>query len=794
MTPIQKVHDRLADCAIKQSGDSGHQWVALCPGHDDNRHSLAIGERSDGVVVLKCYKGCETSTVLAAAGLTFSDLYPEKYKDSPPKQVVTVSLLAWDKRLPADFLKECGLANCDGGVEIPYFDQNKKRLVTKKRVALVAKEGSIWPKGEALVAYGLWRLKDAAEAGRLVLVEGESDCWTLWNHGIPALGLPGASASKCLTVELLANVRELYVWQEPGDGGADFVNGIARKLEEFKWDGVAKVLSSSATKDPNAMHQADPEGFKKRFNEIATAGKPMPAATNLKKKRRERTQTIIPDIIQTLEEQWKGRPVPAAGFFPMTDAGNAERMVFRHGSEIRYCDAWGKWLIWNGAYWEIDKNGTIMTRAIDTVRAIHAEAKTPDLATDKKTALENHALASEGFRNLKAMIQIASGLTVNGVTVPVEPETLDADPWLLNVRNGVVDLRSGKCRKPEQDDYITKQACVDYDEAAKCPTWLKFLDRIMGGSKELIRFLKLAVGYSLTATVSEKCFFFLYGTGDNGKSVFVETVESLLGDYQAKTTADTILDRGQANSSIPNDIARLKGVRFVSTAELPENRRLDEARVKDLTGRDTISARFLHREWFQFRPVFKLWMYGNHKPTIRGADDGIWRRVRLVPFKVSIPKAEQDEGLPAKLRAELPGILNWAIEGCQEWQKVGLPVPTEVRDATADYRSEMDVIADFIGERCTTGPGAKCLASDLYDDYRTWSKSNGEYAMSSRKFGLTLKARGFHPSRNAFARAWDGVELVSQAKTKNKDESKSNGQDEHNDTGRSGNGLEKYER
>ena len=760
MGPIDNVLAKLE--GTKPSGTSGRQWVACCPAHEDNQQSLAVAVAGDGRVLLKCYAGCKTETVLTALGMTFGDLYDQEASQAAPAAKITVAQLAWDKRLPADFLKAQGLSNLEeGGVEIAYLDERRKRVATRYRTALTAKEGSKWATGDKPVPYGLWRLSDVKD-GKLTLVEGESDAWTLWHHGIAALGIPGADMAKKLELAHLAGVKELYVWQEPGQGGETFVNGVGWRLKELKWEGTATVISGGATKDPNALHMANPEGFREQFAAILAAAKPMPAPTKVEKKKREKPKLIVADIIPTLAEEWNKRPVPAPGFFPSTDSGNAERLAFRHGKELRYVEAWGKWLIWNESYWRVDDSGEIFRRALETVRAIHAEARAPGLAADKKTALEAHAVDSESYRRRQAMCCIAESVVVNGESIPIVPDLLDADPWLLNVQNGVVDLRTGKCRPAARADFITKQAAVAYDAAAKCPTWLKFLDRIMGGSQSLIEFLQRAVGYSLTAVVSEKCFFFLYGTGDNGKSVFVETVENLLGDYQAKTTADTILDRGAMNA-IPNDVARLIGVRFVSTAELPENRRLDEARVKDLTGRDTISARFMRREWFQFRPKFKLWMYGNHKPSIRGADEGIWRRVRLVPFAVSIPKAEQDEELPAKLRAELPGILNWAIAGCLAWQKGGLPIPDEVQQATADYRSEQDVMAEFLDQCCLLAPNAGCLASELYSAYREWAKENGEYVCSGKKFGMILKDRGFRQSRTSAARGWIGLSVLPKS-------------------------------
>jgi putative DNA primase/helicase len=270
-------------------------------------------------------------------------------------------------------------------------------------------------------------------------------------------------------------------------------------------------------------------------------------------------------------------------------------------------------------------------------------------------------------------------------------------------------------------------------------------------------FLQRAVGYSLTADIREQCFFLLYGAGSNGKSTFIKTISALFADYARTTPVETLLVRHGNN--IPNDVARLKGARFVSAVETEGGKRLAESLVKQLTGGDKVAARFLHREFFEFEPTFKLWLAVNHKPKIRGTDHAIWRRIRLIPFTVTIPDSEQDKDLPEKLREELPGILRWAVEGCLWWQRDGLGTPEVVKAATAGYQTEMDVVGNFLAECTESENGATVTTKELYDSYMRWCEQAGEKPITKRDLGTHLSERGFESARNWQGRFWQGLSL-----------------------------------
>lgn len=429
----------------------------------------------------------------------------------------------------------------------------------------------------------------------------------------------------------------------------------------------------------------------------------------------------------------------------LTDFGNAQRLIARHGKDLRYFHPWNKWLIWDGKCWQIDKTAEIERRAKDTIRQLFVEAAGEENA-DIRKSLSRHALSSESNYKLKAMVKLATSES----GIPVIIDELDSDNWLLNCDNGTLDLGSGELQQHMREDLITRILPVKYDSSAKCHKWEEFLYQIMGGSEELVDFLQRAVGYSLSGDTSEQCLFVLYGNGSNGKTTFIETLMALLADYAVKTPAETLMLKRSDN--ISNDIARLKGARLVAACEAELGRRFGEALIKQLTGGDIITARFLHQEFFDFSPSCKIWFATNHKPMIKGTDHAIWRRIRLIPFNVTILDDDQDKDLPNKLLAELPGILSWAVYGCNKWQEKGLGLPEEVREATAQYRNEMDTLKGFIDDCCEVLPNAEAQASELYKAYCDWCDGYGEKKMTSTAFGRDLTERGFTKKKDTKGR------------------------------------------
>lgn len=490
------------------------------------------------------------------------------------------------------------------------------------------------------------------------------------------------------------------------------------------------------------------------------------------------------------ESEWPPEPeaeqseAPArrkkAGTLPYSDYTNALAMVRAHGKDMRYCYPWKSYLIWTGSHWERDITGESMRRAKQVIKSMAARAETIDDDVLYKATLK-HVKESFSAGKLKAMVELAR----SEPGIPVRPDELDANPWLLNVRNGTLDLRTSKLRPHRRQDLLTKYIDIRYDQSATCPQWKEFLWRIMGGTiarysemsasekeraakadkraRELIAFLRRAIGYSLTGSGKEQCLFILHGPTKTGKSTFLATLRSLLGAYatQAEMTTFMHKDRDQ----VRNDLADLAGARVVCAVESQQDRRLAEALIKQLTGgTDLIKARFLFEEYFSFRPQFKVYIASNHRPVIKDTDHAIWERIRLVPFVVQIPKNERDKTLDEKLQAELPGILAWAVKGCLEWQeKDGLKEPEAVLLATQEYQEESDSIGKFLMEICCLGdviPGKpyKVKSSRLLKAYQQWS---GEGSETQKSFAAHLQGKGYESKREKTGVFWHGIGLQS---------------------------------
>jgi len=443
-----------------------------------------------------------------------------------------------------------------------------------------------------------------------------------------------------------------------------------------------------------------------------------------------------------------------AAQFRLTDLGNAERIVAAHGRDLLHVA--GDWLAWDGRRFDRDESNARVTQfAKAVIRGIYGEAAQLDDADDRK-ALAQHAGRSESEPRLRAAVTLAA----SDPNVIARADALDRDPMLLTVANGTLELTDATLREHRREDRSTLLAGAPYEPDAKCPLWRAFLDRIFAGDSEIIDFIRRAVGYMLTGRTDEQILFLLHGLGSNGKSVLLAVLRALLGDYSRNTPASTLLERRNGGDAIPNDLARLRGVRLVTAAETGDGRRLDEERVKALTGGDVISARFMRGEWFDFQPVFKLALATNHLPVIRGTDHAMWRRVRLIPFTVTIPDDEQDKALTDKLLDELPGILAWAVTGCLDWQHHGLQPPAAVMAATSEYREEMDTLGAFIDDACELNPAATVNAADLYLAYTTWCEINGErFPLTQTAFGRRLTERDMPSHRNGAQRLRRGITL-----------------------------------
>ena len=445
---------------------------------------------------------------------------------------------------------------------------------------------------------------------------------------------------------------------------------------------------------------------------------------------------------------------------PCTHLANSHRIRHYFKGQIWYALGAG-WILWTGQFWRPDptNEGAIATGFVDTLsRRIANEAalvtrkasEEADTERRKNLMAQAEALLKWAVQSENAQV-IAAGLKLSKHALLIEYRTLNADPWLFNVQNGTVDLRTGQLRPHNPADLITFIAPVEYDPDATCPVWERFVSEVFGGDWDMVAFIQRGLGWSLTGVVKERALFFLYGdTGKNGKTTLVEAFMKLVGDcgessygYGRKVGADTFM-RSRNSEDNQRKAATLAGPRFICTSEVDEEHRLNEQLIKDITGGDTLEGRRLYQEAFTFKPQFKPWMYGNHKPEIRGTDDAIWSRVRMVPFEVSF-KGREDLELAGKLEAELSGILNWAIKGCLDWQRHGLQPPAKVQAATDAYRAEMDVFGPFLAECCVVHRDAEVWANQLYNAYIGWCVDNGQKPANPTKFGRYLTAKGFRP-------------------------------------------------
>jgi putative DNA primase/helicase len=406
----------------------------------------------------------------------------------------------------------------------------------------------------------------------------------------------------------------------------------------------------------------------------------------------------------------------------------------RYGEYWRHVSEWGQWWSWSGERWEAEKTRLVFEKAREICRELKASRRL-------KTAQSIETLA-RGDRRIAAKV-----------------EQWDADLWLLNTAGGTVDLRTGQMRQHSPQDYCTKLTSVSPSQE-ECPRFMRFLNEIFDGNEELIRYLQKVFGYCLTGETREQQLWFFYGTGSNGKSVLLSTISGILGDYAMTAPIETFTSSN--HNEHPTELARLKGSRLVTANETEEGRRWAEAKIKQLTGGDEISARLMRQDYFTFKPQFKLTVAGNHKPSLRTVDEAMRRRMNLVPFAVTIPEGKRDPNLLEALKLEWPGILAWMIEGCLAWQAEGLTPPVIVRQATDEYLADEDAIAEWIEECCDIGANHKCGSAALYKSWKDWSELHGEYTGSQKQFTAKLRGRGLQDMRQKAGKFFTGVDLIQK--------------------------------
>lgn len=404
---------------------------------------------------------------------------------------------------------------------------------------------------------------------------------------------------------------------------------------------------------------------------------------------------------------------------PLTDVGNAQRLVRRYGDRMRFHTKEKHWLKWNGKRWVQDDSMQTEKWAKAIARAFFKQAATAG-SRNEQDALIHHARASERAAGIVAMLRMSQ----SEPGIAVEPAELDSDPWAINLENGILNLRGQSAfRAHEPADLMTKLAPVRFDPTAVCPLWERFLNRVMDNDQEMIGYLRRIAGLWMTGDITRQEFHIFFGAGANGKNVFVDTLADMLGDYS--TTAPDKFLTLRTFDAHPTEIADLVGRRLVICSELDSGEELRVGTVKQHTGNPKLKGRFMRKDFFEFDRTHKTLIVTNHKPVIRETKDAIWRRVRLVPWKVQIPESERDLDLKIKLRAEWSGILNWAIVGCTEIQRPeGMRPPDAVLLASKEYRSEQDESAEFFTNCLIVGPGCRLMREAAVEAYNAFATLN----------------------------------------------------------------------
>lgn len=527
---------------------------------------------------------------------------------------------------------------------------------------------------------------------------------------------------------------------------------------------VRDLLASRELREPFVTaYRTEPAGVEARLMDMRSAGAAAGDVAKLRKaiqaeaKPKRASQLCVVDDLDPLQ---------------LHDVGNGKRLVRHHGQDLRFVAKWRRWICWDGRLWSLDETGEVERRAKAMAAAIYDEAAT--LAREGKTeaaeSVAGHAKRSHSSRSILAAIACAA--SEPGITI--RHDGLDANPWLLTVLNGTLDLKTGTLGPHRREDFNTKLAPVDFDPDATCPAFDKFLDELMLGRQGLVAFLRRYFGYCLTADVSEQVLVVLHGGGSNGKSTLLDILRAVFGDYGMQASTDLLMAPSAGVERHSTELTDLFGMRLCVAIENEEGRQFAEARVKQLTGGDRVRARRMREDHWEFPPTWKLALATNHKPSIRGTDDAIWRRIRLVPFDVrAVDPTEEtpqppftiarDAGLLDRLRQEKAGILAWLVRGCLEWQRNGLGTPEEVRAATRGYRDSEDVLHAFLEERCIVGKQYSVAASAVFDEYQSWAKASGEGSLTKRTLGVRLAEKGFTQTKTGrnSVRTWTGLGLLT---------------------------------
>lgn len=743
--------DRLVDyraeytAVIAKYQISGDRLTGLCPFHRDTNSSFSAnlvtgqwncftdGESGNFLhfwALLHGYSREDTARayreILEKYGADTRSSRKRDTKPGTPPQPYTLQQYSKDKHLPMEWLSGvCHLSTERDGwdgtewLKIPYLDEAGQPLTFRKRYGNKAFR---WNKGAQTTLYGLWKLPDIRKTGWAILAEGESDAQTLWYLGFPAIGVPGASNFKPQQAALLQGLT-LYIHQEPDRGGETFVEKTLRGLQQGGFQGEAKLWSCRdlGTKDPSELYiQRGSEAAKFILQALRTAE---PA---------DWRQALTPADIPAADWFEPGS-VTLADLHPennrrygWNDIGNGNLFADWYKNEARYVPERKKWFVYSGKAWNPDSGNL---RVMELCKRLADQLALYALSLEDEQKRQGYLkFVGNWQRRSSREIILRDAASV----YPVKISAFDSDPLLFNCLNGTLDLRTREFRPHSPSDMLSMISGVTYDPEARSPLWESTVAAAMQEDRDKTVFLQKAMGYGVTGDISEECFFILYGpTARNGKGTVMETYIRMLGGYGRTSTPETIAQKQAVNSSGPSeDIARLAGARVVNISEPGEQMVLSAALVKTLTGGDTVTARFLNENSFEFVPQFKLFVNTNHLPKVTDVTVFSSGRVKVIPFERHFTEAERDKGLKQRLSQadNLSGILNWCLDGLQLMRETGLTPPPAVQRATAQYQRDSDKISRFVEEMLVSELGSEVRTEEAYRAYQDWCARNGQAA------------------------------------------------------------------
>ena len=787
--------------------NEGHNMVVNCPAHDDQRPSLALAVTNEGRLLMTCRAGCETKDVLEQLGMQERDLFqwtaPEQLITTQPDQVGPAEIAAVaayvdatskrlrdqrtdDARLAAEYVErrfgltadqaaDLGVGVDPGGdvFALPYLSRTY-RAFPRLVVPLYDRHGTVrglqgrdltgrcparWvslsnPPGKVWQRYGF--LRGGGSYGVVIITEGPGDALTAVAAGYDAVAVRGAAmSSDTLARELAEALGQSFVVVagDADEAGQRFTQTISTALRNHGVE-VRHLVIPNAGDDLTDWRGRDPEGFPGKLHEAVRAARPV--RTPEEERRINITETLSRTGLDTLTREDGER---AAGLLQAlrdrlgdedSDVLRAHMVAAFTDDRIRYAPGLG-YFVWDGRCWVPSED-----RVRQEIHRVGAA-----LALAGKTKEARKFLMTTNINYVIHELRTVPG-------VGVRASDFDARADLLSVRNGTIDLRTGTLRPHRREDMITRYVDVEYRPDATCPRWEKFLEEIFPDHPELPAYMQRLIGYGITGSTSEQCFAVLWGKGANGKSVFMDTITSVFSAISRTTPFSTFEER--PNSGIPNDLAALRGARIVRASEGDRGKPMAEGVLKQATGGNVLVARFLRQEFFEFVPTFLLLMDTNHKPQFRGQDDGLWRRVKMIPFKRRFAPHERDYGLTDKLRAEAEGILAWAVRGAVAWYRDGLQDPDVVRNATREYREISDALSGFLpGVLEKTGdPNDRVLGNAAFNAYLDWCEAENlpqRERWTRRTFYAALEERGIDRVKTMRGQALVGVRLAANAPT-----------------------------